>query len=54
MKLKEILKVIPDNYLIGLMDADVDNYSLLVFGTKRMFFLDMGREQDYFQNRLRT
>lgn len=26
MKLKELLKVVPDNYLIGLMDSDPDNY----------------------------
>lgn len=35
MKLKELLKVIPDDYLIGLMDSDVDNYSILVFGNKK-------------------
>lgn len=35
MKLKELLKVIPDNYLIGLMDSDVDNYSILAFGNKK-------------------
>lgn len=35
MKLKELLKVIPDSYLIGLMDSDPDNYSILVFGNKK-------------------
>lgn len=43
MKLKEILKVIPDNYLIGLMDADVDNYSLLVFGNKKDVLFGYGK-----------
>mgnify|MGYP000574302191 CR=1 FL=1 len=33
MKLKELLKVIPDKYLLGLMD--VDNNSILVFGNKK-------------------
>lgn len=35
MKLKELLKVIPDDYRIGLMDSDPDNYALLVFGNKK-------------------
>ena len=35
MKLKELLKVIPDKYLIGLMGADVDNNSVLAFGNKK-------------------
>lgn len=35
MKLKELLKVIPDNYLLGLMDSDPDNYSTLIFGNKK-------------------
>ena len=34
MKLKELLKVIPDDYGIGLMDSDPDNYALMVFGNK--------------------
>ena len=34
MKLKELLEVVPDKYIIGLMDADVDNYSTLCFGHK--------------------
>lgn len=35
MKLKELLKVIPDNYRIGLMDSDTDSYSIMVFGNKK-------------------
>ena len=35
MKLKELLKVVPDNYRVGLMDSDQDNYSLMVFGDKK-------------------
>ena len=35
MKLKELLKVVPDNYLIGLMDSEPDNYSIMVFGNKK-------------------
>ncbi len=34
MKLKELLEVIPDNYILGLTNADEDNYSILVFGNK--------------------
>lgn len=34
MKLKELLTIVPDNYTIGLMDADADNYSTLVFGKR--------------------
>lgn len=34
MKLKTLLVIVPDNYRIGLMNSDVDNFSLLVFGTK--------------------
>ena len=34
MKLKELLEVIPDNYKLGLMDSDPDNYSTMVFGNK--------------------
>lgn len=35
MKLKELLEVIPDNYTVGLTNADEDNYSILVFGNKK-------------------
>ena len=31
MKLKELLTVIPDNYILGLTNSDEDNYSILVF-----------------------
>lgn len=34
MKLKEVLKVIPDPYLIGLADADLDG-QIVVFGNKK-------------------
>lgn len=34
MKLKELLKVIPDDYGICLMDSDPDNYALMVLGNK--------------------
>lgn len=44
MKLKELLKVVPDNYLIGLMDSAPDNYSRRVFGNKRMFCLATDRD----------
>lgn len=35
MKLRELLKVIPDNYILGLTNADEDNYSILVFGRRK-------------------
>ena len=35
MKLKELLKVVPDNYRVGLMDSDQDSYSLMLFGDKK-------------------
>lgn len=35
MKLKELLEVIPDDYPLGIMDSDPDNYSILVFGNKK-------------------
>ena len=35
MKLRELLEVIPDNYPLGLMNSDPDNYSILVFGNKK-------------------
>ena len=35
MILKELLEVVPDNYPLGLMDSDPDNYSILVFGNKK-------------------
>lgn len=43
MKLKELLNVIPDNYLIGLMDSDPDNYSTLVFGNKKDVLFGFGQ-----------
>lgn len=35
MTLKELLEVVPDNYILGLTNAEVDNYSILVFGRKK-------------------
>lgn len=43
MKLKELLKVIPDKYMIGLMDADPDNYAILVFGNKKDVLFGYGQ-----------
>lgn len=43
MKLKELLKVIPDKYLIGLMDSDPDNYAILVFGNKKDVLFNYGQ-----------
>lgn len=43
MKLKELLKVIPDKYLIGLMYADVDNNSVLAFGNKKDVLFGCGQ-----------
>lgn len=34
MKLKTLLAIVPDEYNIGLMDSDPDNFSMMVFGTK--------------------
>lgn len=35
MKLRELSTVIPDNYILGLTNADEDNYSILVFGRRK-------------------
>lgn len=43
MKLKELLEVIPDNYKLGIMDADADNYSIRVFGNKKDVILGYGQ-----------
>ena len=43
MKLKELLKVIPDKYLLGIMDADVDNNSVLAFGNKKDVLFGYGQ-----------
>ena len=43
MKLKELLEVVPDNYLIGLTNADEDNYSILVFGNKKDVLYGFGQ-----------
>lgn len=44
MKLKELLEVIPDNYKLGIMDADADNYSILVFGNKKDIIWGFGQK----------
>jgi hypothetical protein len=43
MKLRELLTVIPDNYILGLMNADEDNYSILVFGRRKDVIWDYGQ-----------
>ena len=43
MKLKELLKVIPDKYLLGLIDSYPDNYSTLVFGNKKDVLFGYGQ-----------
>lgn len=43
MKLKELLKVIPDKYLIGLMGSDPDNCAILVFGNKKDVLFSYGQ-----------
>lgn len=35
MKLRELLTVIPDKYILGLTNADEGNYSILVFGRRK-------------------
>lgn len=35
MTLRELLEVVPDNYPLGLMNSDPDNYSIMVFGNKK-------------------
>ena len=35
MKLKELLTIIPETYILGLANADEDNYSILVFGRRK-------------------
>lgn len=44
MKLKELLEVIPDNYKLGIMDSDPDNYAILVFGNKKGYHLWLWEE----------
>lgn len=44
MKLHELLAIVPDNYRIGLMDSDPDNYSMLVFGTKNEAIVGYARK----------
>lgn len=44
MKLKTLLAIVPDEYRIGLMDSDPDNYSMLVFGTKNEAIVGYARK----------
>lgn len=43
MTLEELLEVVPDNYPLGLMDSDSDNYSILVFGNKKDIIFGYGQ-----------
>lgn len=43
MKLKELLEVVPDNYSLGIMNSDPDNYSILVFGNKKDILFGYGQ-----------
>ena len=43
MTLKELLEVVPDNYILGLTNAEVDNYSILVFGRKKAAIWGFGQ-----------
>ena len=44
MKLKTLLAIVPDEYRIGLMDSDPDNYSVMVFGTKNEAIVGYARK----------
>lgn len=44
MKLKTLLAIVPDEYRIGLMDSDPDNYSMMVFGTKNEAIVGYARK----------
>lgn len=43
MKLKELLTVIPDNYILGLTNADEESYFILVFGRRKDAILGYGQ-----------
>lgn len=43
MTLEELLEVVPDNYPLGLMNSDSDNYSILVFGNKKDIIFGYGQ-----------
>lgn len=45
MTLRELLEVVPDNYPLGLMNSDPDNYSMLVFGNKKDIIFDYGQRE---------
>ena len=44
MKLKTLLAIVPEEYRIGPMDADPDNYSMMVFGTKNEAIVGYARK----------
>ncbi len=44
MTLIELLEVVPDNYPLGLMDSDPDNYSIMSLAIRKISFLDSVRE----------
>ena len=44
MKLKTLLAIVPEEYRIGLMDADPNNYSMMVFGTKNEAIVGYARK----------
>lgn len=43
MTLEELLEVVPDNYPLGLMDSDPDDFSILVFGNKKDIIFGYGQ-----------
>lgn len=43
MTLEELLEVVPDNYPLGIMNSDPDNYSILVFGNKKDIIFGYGQ-----------
>ena len=43
MKLKELLEVVPNNYILGLTNEDEDNYSILVFGRRKAAIWEYGQ-----------
>lgn len=43
MTLEELLEVVPDNYPLGIMNSDQDNYSILVFGNKKDIIFGYGQ-----------
>ena len=46
MKLKELLNVIPDTYLLGLTNADEENYSILHVKTQLLIEVSSEEKRD--------